>query len=249
MQNVSSLYEQIIAGDHWFEAKLEIRNPKTNALVGSYGEDKLFSISTNMQMLQATFEIGNAPSAEIDVKMVMPSETIPTMAKLIPYVRACNSTQQSEWLMQGVFYIDTRERSVTQTGEEALVLHGYDAMLKAEQMHTRPVTVRDCNLVRSIARAIGLKDSNNNALVDQRTWDIIDENNGKYDFTVSPSYAMRDTLRNIACAYAGWFVITETGYLRLISVTELPKETNYLVDESYDRLVFGTGANATKILV
>lgn len=254
MQTVSSTYTSIMAGSHWFETQLEIRQPNANVsnltndtLIGTYGEDKLFSVSTNSQMLQSTFEIGGAIAAEIDIKMVEPTEYIPPMAMLIPYARVCNDTQHSEWLMQGVFFIDTRQHTVSSAGEDVLILHGYDAMLKAEQMHSKIVTRTDVQLVESIARVgMGLKDANNNALVDPRTWAIMTQN---YSFTVTPSYAMRDTLRNIACAYAGWFVMTDVGYLRLITASEFPKETNYLVTEDYEPIVFGTGANATKILV
>lgn len=264
MQTVSSTYTSIMAGSHWFETQLEIRQPNADVsnltddtLIGTYGEDKLFSISTSSQMLQSTFEIGGAIAAEIDIKMVEPTEFIPPMAMLIPYARVCNDTQYSEWLMQGVFFIDTRQHTVSSTGEDVLVLHGYDAMLKSEQMHTTIFTDEfDKTLVKNIAKAMGLftYDENNQKvpLVDPRTWDIIPNTNiGIYNFKFSgtPSYAMRDTLRNIACAYAGWFIITEKGYLRLISVTEFPRETNYLTTESYSPIVFGTGANATKILV
>ena len=218
MQTVSNDYASIMAGSHWFEAKLEIRQPNADVsnltddtLIGTYGEDKLFSVSTNSQMLQSTFEIGGAIAAEIDIKMVEPTEYIPPMAMLIPYARVCNDTQYSEWLMQGVFFIDTRQHTVSSTGEDVLVLHGYDAMLKSEQMHTAIFTDEfDKTLVKNIAKKMGLKDANNNPLVDPRTWDIIPNTNiGIYNFKFSgtPSYAMRDTLRNIACAYAGWFII------------------------------------------
>lgn len=253
MQTTSLLYKNIVSGKHWFESKLEIRDPTANVadltpdtLIGSYDDSKILALSTSHEIMRQTFEIGKAIAGEIDVKMVNPAEEIPKMAMLIPYVRACNTSQQSEWLMQGVFFVDTRKNTKTPDGVEALVLHGYDAMLKAERMHTSAATRTDIQLINSIAR-VGMGLNNNGvALVDQRTWDVVTDN---YSFTVTPSYAMRDTLRNIASAYGGWFVITEKGYLRLITVSELPKETRYLVTENYDPIVFGAGSNATKILI
>lgn len=255
MQTVSDTYNSIIVGNHWFEAKLEIREPDADisnltasSLIGTYPENEIFSISTSSEMLSKTFTIGSAVAAEIDIKMVKPSENIPPMAMLIPYVRACNSETQSEWIKQGIFFIDTRKESRTQTGEEVLILHGYDAMLKSEQMHTAIVEEWDKTLVKNIAKKMGLKDGSNNALVDPRTWDIIpntEDTTNNYKFPVTMSYAMRDTLRHIACAYAGWFVITDNGYLRLVSTDELPHETSYLVTERYSPITFG----GTRILI
>ena len=123
MQSTSALYQTIIAGDHWFETRLIIDG------VGTYGETDLFAMSTTHEMFHNSPTIGSAVAGEITVKMVYPQDvTIPAMAKLLPQVRACNATQQSEWISQGVYYIDTRERTVTDYGESVLELHGYDAM-------------------------------------------------------------------------------------------------------------------------
>ena len=135
MQTTSALYQTIIAGDHWFETRLIIDG------VGTYGETDLFAMSTTHEMFHNSPTIGSAVAGEIIVKMVYPQDvTIPTMAKLLPQVRACNATQQSEWISQGEYYIDTRERTVTEYGESVLELHGYDAMLKAEQMYNGRIT-------------------------------------------------------------------------------------------------------------
>jgi hypothetical protein len=39
--------------------------------------------------------------------------------------------------------------------------------------------------------------------------------------------------------YVGSFIMTETGLLRLVSITELPEETNYLINNAGDAITFG----------
>ena len=226
MQSTSALYQTIIAGDHWFETRLIIDG------VGTYGETDLFAMSTTHEMFHNSPTIGSAVAGEITVKMVYPQDvTIPAMAKLLPQVRACNATQQSEWLSQGVYYIDTRERTVTEYGESVLELHGYDAMLKAEQMYNGRITgdSTDIQMVNEIAYQMGVS-------VDSRTNTLM---TAAYNIPLPTGYSYREVLGYIAAMYVGCFIITDEGKLRLVSITELPPETNYLIDEQGDAITFG----------
>ena len=226
MQSTSALYQTIIAGDHWFETRLIIDG------IGTYGETDLFAMSTTHEMFHNSPTIGSAVAGEITVKMVYPQDvTIPTMAKLLPQVRACNATQQSEWISQGVYYIDTRERTVTDYGESVLELHGYDAMLKAEQMYNGRITgdSTDIQMVNEIAYQMGVS-------VDSRTTALM---TAAYTIPLPTGYSYREVLGYIASMYVGCFIITDEGKLRLVSITELPPETNYLIDEQGDAITFG----------
>lgn len=226
MQSTSALYQTIIAGDHWFETRLIIDG------VGTYGETDLFAMSTAHEMFHNSPTIGSAVAGEITVKMVYPQDvTIPAMAKLLPQVRACNATQQSEWISQGVYYIDTRERTVTEYGESVLELHGYDAMLKAEQMYNGRITgdSTDIQMVNEIAYQMGVS-------VDSRTTALM---TAAYTIPLPTGYSYREVLGYIASMYVGCFIITDDGKLRLVSITELPPETNYLIDEQGDAITFG----------
>lgn len=227
MQTTSALYQTIIAGDHWFETRLVIDG------VGTYGETDLFAMSTTHEMFHNSPTIGSAVAGEITVKMVYPQNvTIPTMAKLLPQVRACNETQQSEWISQGVYYIDTRERTVTGYGESVLELHGYDAMLRAEQMYNGRITgdSTDIQMVNEIAYQMGVS-------VDSRTTTLM---TAAYNIPLPTGYSYREVLGYIASMYVGCFIITDEGKLRLVSITELPPETNYLIDEQGDAITFGS---------
>lgn len=227
MQTTSALYQSIISGDnHWFETRLVIDG------VGTYGETDLFAMSTTHEMFHNSPTIGSAVAGEITVKMVYPQNvTIPTMAKLLPQVRVCNATQQSEWLSQGVYYIDTRERTVTDYGESVLELHGYDAMLKAEQMYNGRITGNstDIQMVNEIAYQMGVS-------VDSRTTALM---TAAYTIPLPTGYSYREVLGYIASMYVGCFIITDEGKLRLVSILELPPETNYLIDQVGDAITFG----------
>lgn len=277
MQNVSPTYERLAKSTNkWYETKLVIDD------VGEFGEDKLFSISTNIEMFHGQPDIGSAVSAEINVTMEMPSAEIPRMACLRPYVRAkgtvgksssativdgvlsspyasysngkitfsaesgatyangvltfpVDGTEEltSEWLPQGVFYIDTREVTANNNGLNILTLHGYDAMLKAEQPYSSNATVSDApdtEYVQAIADAIGVE-------VDARTWDIM----SGYTIPMPLGYSMREVLGFIASAYIGSFVMTDDGKLRLVSLLGLPDRPGetLLGDEQGNAIVFG----------
>lgn len=226
MQSVSTLYNNIIAnGEYWFETKLVIDN------VGTFTETQLFEVKTSHAMFSDTPRVGMAVAGEIDVKMLYPSVSIPTMACLRPYVRVCNATQQSEWLPQGVFYIDTRERTRDDTGLSFLTIHGYDAMLKAEQMYNGRITATstDIQMVNEIAYQMGIA-------VDPRTTALM---TAAYSIPLPTGYTYRAVLGYIASMYAGCFIITDEGKLRLVTLYELPPETNYLIDSTGNWITFG----------
>lgn len=276
MQSTSALYKQILANqNHWFETKLLIVG------VGEFDETQLFSINTNIEMFQNSPTVGTASSGEIEVKMLNPSDPIPTMATLIPYVRAVGlaptggsaeiddgiltaddatisndilvfaegtaiindsdvvefiatdyEESYSEWIQQGVYFVDTREVIKSESNVDVLVLHGYDAMLKAEQMFVSGTILGDSvdiDMVNEIARLMGVA-------VDERTTALMTMG---YTIPLPTGYTLREVLGYIASMYVGGFIITDVGKLRLVSVLEMPEETNYLINEEYDYITFG----------
>lgn len=226
MQSVSALYNTILAdSNHWFETRLKINGT-------AYGENQLFSISTNVEMFQGTPTIGKAVAGEIYIKMLKPTATIPAMAKLEPQVRVCNATNQSEWLAQGVYFIDTRETTKNNNGLDVLTIHGYDAMLKAEQMFVSSNITgdsTDTDMVDEIASIMGVD-------VDARTYTLM---TASYTIPLPTGYSLREVLGYIASMYCGCFIMSEIGELRLVSLLELPPETNYLIDQVGDAITFG----------
>lgn len=162
-----------------------------------------------------------------------------SIAQILPNDNLAFVTDQyedasSEWLPQGVFFVDTRERTVSGTGEDVLELHGYDAMLKAEQdypdtNHTWPYL--DISVVNEIAQTMGVE-------VDSRVAGFI---TAGYMVNLPTGYSMREVLGNIAAAYAGSFIMSPEGKLMFVPVYGLDPdvEGSYLADEDGNALLFG----------
>lgn len=225
MQNVSALYRQILEStNHWYEYKLKINGV-------DYFQDSLRSVSTYSKLFKDTLTIGQAEAAEIDVEMLNPDVDIPPMAKMELFSRVCNAEDESEWIPQGVFRIDTRRRSKTASGLSILTIHGYDDMLKSEQMYNGRITGNstDIQMVNEIAYQMGVN-------VDARTTALM---NKAYTIPLPTGYSYREVLGYIASMYVGCFIMSEIGELRLVSILELPPETNYLIDQVGDAITFG----------
>ena len=221
MQTVSALYQQIMSGEHYAERKINIAGT-------DYGEDTIVSLTTTGGLFaDGTLSVGSAVSREINLSLWNISTTIPKMAKLIPYYRISNGTQTSEWIQKGVYYIDTRS-----VDSGLLTIHGYDDMLKAEQIWTpdqslefpMPMT-QAANIIADI---MGVE-------IDART--VL---NSAYtvDYPAN-DYTLRDVLRFIAAAHGGNWIMSDVGELWLVGLNDLPAETNYLCDEDGDWITFG----------
>ena len=226
MQTTSALYNSILASDnHWFETRLVIDG------VGTFGETELFAVSTNLEMFQGSPTLGKAVAGEIEIKMLLPSVNIPTMATLRPQTRVRDATRRSEWIPQGVYYIDTRERTKNNDGLDILTIHGYDAMLRAEQMYHGRITGNstDIQMVNEIAYQMGVS-------VDARTTALM---TNAYTIPLPTGYSYREVLGYIASMYVGCFIMSDEGKLRLVSLLELPHETNYLIDQIGNAITFG----------
>lgn len=263
MQETSALYRRLLADEnHWFEATVvvgeegnlitelgeEILFGGTAIIVSrsgpdsGYTEEQIFSIRTDTKMFSSNPEVGQAIASEIEVVMLNPAGDMPRMSAIIPYVRVCTEEEQSEWIQQGVYFIDTREITNNDDGLNILTLHGFDAMLKAEQAYnTTGISwpALDTAIVSDIARIMGVT-------VDPRTWEIMTDN---YTYPLPSSYSLREMLEYIAGSYVGSFIITETGQLRLVTLLELPVETSYLIDHIGDAITFGIDREGSEVTV
>ncbi len=202
MQTVSTLYNTIFAGPHTHEVKLNIAGR-------DYGMDVLASLNTSIAPFgSGTPQMGLAPAAEITTSLYLESSSVPRMAELRPYVRIVSTedpTLVSEWLSQGVFFVDTRE----QDASGILTLHGYDAMLKADRKQpysTLNWPALDTDVVREICGILGFT-------VDARTTALM---TGAFRINLPTQYTMREALKYIAALYGGSFIMTPSGALRLL---------------------------------
>ena len=263
MQEVSDLYKKILAGgDHWFENSVTVG--ENGRLVDNDGglilfggdailvdnggpesgfrEDKLLDgkIKTTQEFFRdGSPGVGSAVAGFLDAKMVAPYN-VPKKARVSVFIRATNGVETSEWLPNGVYYIDTREQTNTGRGYDVLNFHAYDAMLLAEvtypsdDQHDYPMLDRD--MVQFIADNMKIDPDGRGIQVDPRTWEIM---TAGYYFPLPVGYSMREVLCMIAAAYAGNFIISPTGELRLVSMFDLPPETRHLITDDGFKITFG----------
>lgn len=223
MQQVSELFQSISSGDHWKEVKAVISGVE-------FRESSIVSLSTAGALYAENRPmIGSCVSAEVDLAYFPGDSIPPRMAKIELFVRVANSSAASEWIPKGVFFTDTR----VVDGESGLyTVHGYDAMLKAEQRFwtegdpgewPRPANA----VVAEIAARIGV---------------TLDPRRSYPDTLLVPfpnEYTCRELLSQIGVALAGNWIITDAGQLLLIGLADIPAATGLLVDETGAVIRFG----------
>lgn len=253
MQPTSELYQELLNKPHRKEVRLAIgENGRlitklgnaitfggTRILTGVSGADggytgqQLISVTTTGAVFsQDTPMVGCCVSGEITVRMLKPAGEIPRQARIVPYVRLTDGVNYSEWLQKGVYYIDTRQVEDRGSPPEYMTIHGYDDMLRTEQDYPSSKLqwpARDIDVVREIADFIGVP-------IDARTVALMSEG---YLVSYPSDYSCREVLGYIAAMYAGCFVMSDLGELRLITLYDLPKETSYLVTGNGQPITFG----------
>ena len=226
MQTTSELYKNLLHNqNHEKEIKLNIAGVE-------YGMGNIISCSTSGGIFSEP-GIGNCTSRQIELE-VLPIGTIPRQAKIQVFVRLVYADQASEWIPKGKFFISKRKKNKL-TG--SLKITGYDAMLKAEQTwlttdydaENWPMSQSDA--VSDIAGRIGVA-------VDRRTV-LSEEYPVEYPVGENGDLTMREVLSGIAVSNCGNWIITDDGKLRLIVYGDIPAETNYLIDENGNAILFG----------
>lgn len=226
MQTTSDLYKTLLHNqNHEKEIKLNIAGVE-------YGMGNIISCSTSGGIFSEP-GIGNCTSRQIQLE-IFPIEEIPRQAKIQIFVRLVLSEQISEWIPKGVFFISTREKNKL-TG--ALKITGYDAMLKTEQTWltadyaTNVWPMSQADAVADIASRISVE-------IDSRT--VLSANFPvEYPVGENGDLTMREVLSGIAVSNCGNWIITDDGKLRLIVYGDIPAETNYLIDENGNAILFG----------
>lgn len=260
MQQTSDTYKRIIQGSHRFDTSVTLGDSgrlvdgggnvitfggdailvDTGDPESGFREDTLFSVSTKSPFFKdSTPGVGAATSGTVNIQMKAPFN-IPKKARICIYSRAVNDTEKSEWLQQGVYFIDTRTQVHDERGFDVLTIDGYDAMMLAESTypsdnrHDYPLLDKD--MVQFVADNMKIDADGSGISVDSRTWDVM---TAGYKFPLPVGYSMREVLCMIAAAYAGNFVISPTGQLRLVSMFDMPPETRLLITEDGYRITIG----------
>lgn len=248
----SDLYKELLASDHTVETRLAIG--ETGVLVnnngegitfggirilvgssgadGGYDESVLMSVETSGDVFPGnTPSVGGAIAGEIDVEMLKPFGAIPRQARLAPYSRLVAGDRHSEWVHGGVYYVDTREE-LNGPDVPHIRLRGFDAMLKAEQDYPESHLdwpARDIDVVREIAAFMDVP-------IHEDTFSAMTRG---YLVQYPGEYSCREILGYLAAMYAGNFVMSNSGELRLLSLNCIPAETRLLVSETRQAITIG----------
>lgn len=203
-------------------------------------DGSLFSVTTHNDFFKDGNPcVGSAVAGYADIKMKSPYN-VPKKARVGIWFRSYDDNEISEWIQSGVFYIDTRNQTNGGGDFEILTIHAYDAMLLSEitypsdNQHDYPLL--DKTMVQFIADNMKIDPEGRGIQVDPRTWDIM---TAGHKFPLPVGYSMREVLCMIAAAYAGNFIISPTGELRLVSMFDMPPETRHLITEEGYKITFG----------
>lgn len=187
---------------------------------------------------KSTPAVGGCVARQLDI-ILRPKDTIPKMAEIRLETRLVlrdpltgENTQESEWLPKGTFYIDTRKKDKV-TG--MLMIHAYDAMLKAEGTYLQDGDAGDWprpmpDVVADIAQRMGVS-------IDART--VI---NPAYMVGYPNDLTMREILGYIAAVHAGNWIITDAGELYLVPLYNPATDyanLGYLAAEDGSAITFG----------
>lgn len=189
-----------------------------------YGPEAEVTHSVESSLFEA-FSIGNAMSATLTMELY--ADNIPRGAVIKRFVRLNNGAQTLEWIPKGVFFTNCRTNDDGYWSVEA-----YDAMLKADFTWTpRPGFTWPCTMeaaAKDIAASMDVE---------------LDERNVFQPYRMNEypigEYMRRDALRDIAAAHGGNWYMSDAGKLRLLPLMSAPPETNYLVTEHGDAILFG----------
>ena len=230
MQSTSQLYKDILQGSHWFETSVVVGDAsrlvdKDSGLIlfggdsiltdaggpeSGFKDDQLFAVQTEGEFFKDREPgVGAALSGEVDITMVAPYN-VPKRSSIRIFTRAVNAISASEWVPQGVYYIDTRQQTCSDRGFDVLNIHGYDSMRLADitypsdSAHDYPLL--DRTMVQFIADNMKIDSKGRGISVDPRTWNIMQAG---YKFPLPVGYSMREVLCMIAAAYAGNYIITQ----------------------------------------
>ena len=223
MQAVSELFSSIQQTRHRKEIKVVVGGAE-------FGMKSIVSLATVSNLFAEDRPmIGSCVSAEIDLSFLPGDYIPPRMAEIDVFVRVSNDESVSEWIPKGVYFTDTRTIDAT-TG--VYTLHGYDAMLKAEQDFVGDVVEGNwprpvMDVVEEIAARMGVA-------IDPRT--TLEDS---FPVGLAFEYSCREVLGHIAAANAGNWIITDAGMLRLVPLAETAERTSLLVDDLGDYLTFG----------
>ena len=206
MQNTSDAYKALLSNQHYAV--------KTRITVG--GEvysGPILDLSTNGGLFaMQTPSVGCCVAREIRLGIYQ-TMAIPRMAEINVEAKLAllnlltgEETDASEWIPKGTFFIDTRSANIA---DNSLSIHGYDAMLKAEEQYI-PTDTESTNWPRKMPAVVADICHRMGVELDARS--VIND----WDVGYPSDLTMREILGYIAACHVGNWTITDAGKLRLV---------------------------------
>lgn len=232
MQQTSELYKELIAGNHWKECRILYgkSDEEISQMTSFLNENEIVSVLTEKSIFpENNPSVGGCVSSEISLKVFANHDLIPRSGKVVPQVRLTDGLRHSEWISKGVYFVDTRVYDKT---SGILEIHGYDAILKAEQEYpasTIAWPARDIQVVAEICVFL-------NITIDTRTYEIM---NKGYWVQYPAEYSCREALGYIAAMYGGSFIMNDVGKLRLVLFGDIPSISTVLGNRNGVPITFG----------
>ena len=126
MQQTDPVYEALmLSHDYYVETSLVICDNTVPLIMDTdeviengYRESDIVNLQTNINLFSGNEpQVGCCSCGEVDATILYPSNVIPKMARVTPYIRLVkrDETVHSDWYRKGVYFIDTRE--VTKNGD------------------------------------------------------------------------------------------------------------------------------------
>lgn len=212
MHQTSSTYQKILAGPHRVETVLQVGSNADVTVCWSipgtvYGEDMITKISQKGDILDREAPgIGCFVARKLEVTMLDPSKKVSTMGRLVPFSRLVSDSGVSEWIPKGIFYVDTKKKSMVDAQAATVDIVAYDAGLKASidyDASTLSWPATDVQVVADIAGKI------------ETAYDVSNLAGG-FSIATPEEMTCCEVLRGIAALYGGNFTVDDYGVLRLI---------------------------------
>lgn len=206
MQSTSTLYKTMLAGSAAREVKVEVYDKNgTASSKKTYTQDEITSCRRTASAYSDSAPVpGGCVSATLDLELYT-TDTIPEMAMIKLFCRLNDGITTSEWIPQGVFYVDTRE---VDTEAGLITLEAVDGLRKADQVYQLEGDTGEwprlmSTVVSDICTRCGYS-------LDGRT-----SLSSTYKMEYPNDYTMREILGYIAAAHGGFWTMAGDGKLRL----------------------------------
>lgn len=196
------------------------------------------NLSIQRPLFKDKLSLGNVTVATLTCS-ILPQGAIPKMAQITVESRTVLGAQQTSWVAEGTFFIDTREELY----DDWLSIVAYDDALKMEQpfldqeLEQGEWPMPMVNAVAEVATRIGVQLDTRNSIP------------SSYMMEYPNELTMREVMSNIAAACGGNWIITpdRTLYLCPVKLSETPALT-VEEDEPMDFSITGDISTISKVV-